>query len=87
MSTKTFCDRCGKEIKPRKLFRPNGKPYDVALEYVFQRYGYGRKSWELCYDCAKAVRAFLNSPDPGDVYNETEVKGDEDWDDDEEEYI
>ena len=74
MAHKTFCDRCNNEIKPRQLFRPNGKPYDVVMEYVFKRFGYGRKSWELCYDCAKAVREFLNSP--GDYV----VVGDEEYD-------
>lgn len=63
MAHKTFCDRCGKEIKPRTLFRPNGKPYDVAMEYKFKRFGYGSKRWDLCYHCAKAVMEFLNSPD------------------------
>lgn len=60
MARKTFCDRCGKEIKPRSLFRPNGKEYDVVLHYTLERYGLGTKRWELCYDCAKAVKLFLN---------------------------
>lgn len=63
MASKNFCDRCGKEIKPRTLFRPNGKSYDVALDYKLRRWGWGRKQWELCHDCAKAIRVFLNSPD------------------------
>lgn len=76
MAHKILCDRCGKEIIPRQLFRPNGKPYDVVMEYTFKRYGYGRKKWELCYDCAKAVREFLN------CHDDYAVIGDLDYDDD-----
>lgn len=77
MAHKTFCDRCGNEIKPRQLFRPNGKPYDVMMESVFQRFGYGRKRWELCYDCMKALRKFLNSPDEFDLIDEYDDEEDE----------
>lgn len=83
MARKNFCDRCGKEIKPHMLFRPNGKPYDVAMEYIFQRWGYGRKRWELCYDCAKAVREFLNTQDDFDIVGKDDF---EDEDEDEDEY-
>lgn len=67
MARKTFCDRCGKEIKPKMLFRPNGKSYDVMLECIFKRFGFAQKRWELCYDCAKAVREFMNEPDLTDI--------------------
>lgn len=62
MAHKTFCDKCGKEIKPRHLFRPNGKKYDVMLNCTFQRFGLCQKRWELCYDCSKALHAFLKRP-------------------------
>ena len=62
MAIKNFCDRCGQEIKPRHLFRPNGKKYDVMLECTFQRYGRCQKRWELCFDCTKAVKEFMNTP-------------------------
>ena len=61
MAVKTFCDRCGKELKPHALCRPNGKTYDFALEQTFYRWGWTRKSYELCYDCAMALREFLKN--------------------------
>ena len=67
-----FCDRCGKKIKPTKLFRKDGKLIDVALEYEFQKWKYGSKSWELCHDCAKALFIFMNNPDHPIVTSITE---------------
>ena len=78
MAHKTFCDRCGNEIKPRQLFSHSHKKYDTMLSCTFQRFGLCQKRWELCYDCAKAVRAFLNSPDLTDVTGDEEYNENED---------
>lgn len=82
MAHKTFCDRCNREIKPRQLFRPNGKAYDVVLKYEYEEWGFGRKKWELCYDCAKAVREFLNCSDDYAVLAEEDDEEDECEEDD-----
>ena len=56
--TKTYCDRCGKEIKPCIL--PQGL---VTLRYSI-KFGYGSHDYftsthELCSDCVKALDKFL----------------------------
>lgn len=61
--TKRFCDRCGKEVKPTKLFKRDGKLFDIALEYTFQKWQYGRKEYEICHDCAVALMKFMNDED------------------------
>lgn len=81
MAHKTFCDRCGKEIKPRRLFRPNNRQYDVALKYELERWGFGMKKWELCFDCAKALRDFMNDPDERITARDEESEEEEENDD------
>lgn len=60
MAVKTFCDRCGKEIKPRTLFHPLYKcEYDTFFDSNLSIRGLRRKKYTLCFDCTNALRIFL----------------------------
>lgn len=68
MATKKVCDRCGKEIKKVKLFRPrHDKPYEIFLNASLDNYGLLGHRKDLCYDCYKELKKFLNIPDSGDL--------------------
>ena len=63
---KLCCDRCGKEVFPRRLFNLKGKPFktvisqriEVPSSLVFT--DYFNRSFDLCYECVIELNEFLN---------------------------
>lgn len=66
--TKKTCDRCGKEIKYigwtyrlENVFKKGSK---ISILMLFNGkasgYSYSRMSYELCEECTKKLRDFLN---------------------------
>lgn len=54
------CDRCGKVVKKHGLFKRNcDRPYDIAVEQKLIKWGRRRKCYELCFDCAEELVAWL----------------------------
>lgn len=63
---KNFCDRCGKELVSRKIFRKiqnNNKELDVTICYNVERFGRGYKKYEICHECAVEFLNFMNDED------------------------
>lgn len=79
------CDRCGKEIeekisvrtlltKERAKTNPNGTMFNryfvTCLSQQFEAYGFSKTHWELCYDCANALKQFMYGDDYNDEWDE-----------------
>lgn len=58
---KKFCDRCGKEIKPRKILR-RGWDHETFLEAHFDMWGLSARKFELCYECYCELKKFMKDP-------------------------
>lgn len=55
-----MCDRCGKRIEPKKpILRPNGKVCDVWLASELELFGRTGRRYDLCFECANDLKAFL----------------------------
>ena len=61
--TKKICDRCGKEIKMKKLTFKKSNHYDISFDYTLQKWGLCGGRYELCHDCAKEFLKFMNRDD------------------------
>lgn len=61
--TKKFCDRCGKELVKRSVFRKKSGVHDVLLNYELVHWGPGRHRFELCHECVLKLCDFLNLKD------------------------
>lgn len=54
----TICDRCGKEIKQVRILGNLGI-VEYSLSQHLMRYGWSTKNYQLCYNCHKAVKQFI----------------------------
>lgn len=74
MATKKFCDRCGKEIKGYKLFRPKtDRVFQYWLSATLTREGDSFRPYDLCYECHQMLLKFLNRKTYEDLKFITEV--------------
>ena len=62
---KLCCDRCGKEVYPRRLFNLKGRPFETVISQRVQvptSYILPEprcESFDLCYECTIELRKFL----------------------------
>lgn len=57
---KEFCDRCNKEIKPRKILRHNRKSMtDWFIKTDLESWGSISHQYELCSECTNKLKRFL----------------------------
>lgn len=58
---KQFCDRCGKEVKPRSI-RKRHREFETFLGAEFSHWGHSGRKYDLCYDCYCELKKFMNDP-------------------------
>ena len=64
MATKKFCDKCGKEIVEKDIFRKllSGKRTDTVdcwLAGELRLYGPTNRKFDLCYECYEKTLKWL----------------------------
>lgn len=75
MAKVTRCDRCGKEVKPRKIFKRIIRPlsddaYDVTLSQELEMWGEIDKKYDLCADCYYELKEWLTGNKTWEVEKE-----------------
>lgn len=75
MSTITRCDRCGKEVKPRNIFRrilrgDERIKHDVTLSQELEFFCHKSRKYDLCADCYYELLEWLNGDQTWEVEKE-----------------